>query len=326
MKILVTGGAGYVGSVVTRDLLNHGHEVRVLDCLLYGGRSLLGLYPEERFSFLRGDIRKESDLEKALDGMNAVIHLAALVGDPACTRQPELAREINLEASLRLFELSRKNQVERFLFASTCSNYGRMSDPNGCLTEDSPMQPVSLYAETKVGVERALLAAPRSARPSATVLRFATVFGLSPRMRFDLTVNEFTKELLTKQKVTIYGEQFWRPYVHVRDAARAIRLVLESPSAKVAGQAFNVGDNDQNYQKGQLVELIRRQISNHVQIERVAKAEDPRDYRVSFEKIQRELGFEITRTVQEGVQEIIDAISQGVVSDVEGSDYRNTPA
>ncbi len=324
MKILVTGGAGYVGSVVARDLLSHGHEIRVLDCLLYGGRSLLGLYPEERFRFVKGDIRKDADLEEALEGMDAVIHLAALVGDPACARQPELAREINLEASLQLFDLSRKRKAERFIFASTCSNYGRMSDPDGCLTEDSQMRPVSLYAETKVGVERALLSAPKTDRPAATVLRFATVFGLSPRMRLDLTVNEFTLELLTKRKVTIYGEQFWRPYVHVRDAARAIRLVLESPLPKVAGQAFNVGDNSQNYQKGQLAELIRRQIGDHVQIERVAKAEDPRDYRVSFEKIQRELGFRITRTVQEGVREIIEAISQGVLSDFEDSQYRNT--
>lgn len=324
MKILVTGGAGYVGSVVARDLLAAGHEVRVLDCLLYGGRSLLGLYPEERFRFVKGDIRKDAALEEALEGMDAVIHLAALVGDPACARQPELAREINLEASLRLFDLSRKKQVERFLFASTCSNYGRMSDPGDCLTEDSQMQPVSLYAETKVGVERALLSAPRTSRPAATVLRFATVFGLSPRMRFDLTVNEFTLEMLTRGRVTIYGEQFWRPYVHVRDAARALRLVLESPAEKVAGEAFNVGDDSQNYRKGDLAELLRQKIGDHVQIERVAKAEDPRDYRVSFEKIRRELGFRITRTVQEGVREIIEAISQGVVSDPEDSHYRNT--
>ncbi|MBI3021816.1 MAG: NAD(P)-dependent oxidoreductase [Candidatus Omnitrophica bacterium] len=323
MKVLLTGGAGYVGSVVAHDLLSRGHEVRVVDMLLYGGQGLLGLYQDERFSFLGGDLRSAQLVELALHGMDAVVHLAAIVGDPACARQPELARAVNLDASLQLFRASCAREVERFVFASTCSNYGRMSNPSVWLTEESELRPVSLYAQTKVEVEQAFLSPSAASRPVTTVLRFATVFGVSPRMRFDLTVNEFTMELLTKRKLTIYGAQFWRPYLHVRDAARAIGLVLESPLDKIANQAFNVGDANQNYQKGALAELIRAQIGNHARIERVEKTEDPRDYRVSFDKIQRGLGFQITRTVEQGVQELIEAISSGVITECDHSRYRN---
>ena len=323
MKILVTGGAGYVGSVVTRTLLAGGHHVRVLDALLYGGRALLGCYHDERFAFLRGDIRDAAVVSKALDDIEAVVHLAAIVGDPACARQPDLARAVNLEASLQLIALSRRAGVARFVFASTCSNYGKMADAASYVTEESELRPVSLYAQTKVDVEHALLASPPLQPPAVTVLRFATIFGLSPRMRFDLTVNEFTLELLTKRRVTLYGERFWRPYVHVRDAARAIRLVLESPVEAVRHQAFNVGDTSQNYQKGQLVELIRAQVGSDVQVERVSKSEDPRDYRVSFEKIQRALAFRITCTVEAGIQELIGAIRQGVVTTGDTPDCRN---
>lgn len=323
MKVLVTGGAGYVGSVVARTLIAQGHEVRILDSLLHGGRALLGLCLDERCSFIRGDMRSDSVVKTALQGMEAVVHLAAIVGDPACAREPALARAVNLEASLQLFGLSQRQGVQRFIFASTCSNYGKMSEASGYLTEDAALHPLSLYAETKVAVERALLAASGAAGPVVSLLRFATVFGLSPRMRFDLTVNEFTRDLMTKGKVTVYGEHFWRPYLHVRDAARAVCLVLESPAASIQGHAFNVGDTSQNYQKGQLLDLICAQMVRQVEIERVPQKDDPRDYRVSFDKIQRTLKFQITRTVTDGVREIIAAIDNGVLTDCDDPSYRN---
>jgi nucleoside-diphosphate-sugar epimerase len=323
MNVLVTGGAGYVGSVVARSMLAHGHEVRVLDSLRYGGEGLLGLYPEQGFHFVRGDIRSAQVVKVALEGMDAVVHLAAMVGDPVCSREPALAREVNQDASLQLFELCRRQGIQRFIFASTCSNYGRMADPSAYLTEESELRPVSLYAETKVAVERSLLDSPGTVGSAVTILRFATVFGLSPRMRFDLTVNEFTMALLVKRKLTLYGEQFWRPYIHVRDAAQAVRLTLEAPSERVSGEAFNAGDTSQNYQKGRLAELIRAQIGNQCEIERVHKVEDPRDYRVSFDKIGRTLGFRMTRTVEAGVREIIAAIALGVITDVEHPRWGN---
>ncbi|MGH9371980.1 MAG: NAD-dependent epimerase/dehydratase family protein [Vicinamibacterales bacterium] len=323
MKILVTGGAGYVGSMVTRALLAGGHHVRVFDSLLHTGSALLSLFPEDGFEFVRGDVRSPGELERAVAGVDGIVHLAAIVGDPACARDPELARDVNVNASLRLFELSKAADVQRFVFASTCSNYGRMTDPAAYVDEESELRPVSLYAETKVAVEMTLLAHPAGVIPAVTVLRLATVYGLSPRMRFDLTVNEFTMELLTKKKVVIFGEQFWRPYIHVRDVARAIVMVFAAPTEKVAGQVFNVGDTRENYQKGTLAELICSAVGNGATIERVARAEDPRDYRVAFERIHRVLGYEITRTVPDGVKEIASAINQGVLADLDSRAYRN---
>lgn len=323
MKVLVTGGAGYLGSTLVRTLLACGHEVLVLDSLLYGGRSLLECQEDGRFHLVQGDIRSASVVQDALRGMEAVVHLAAIVGDPACARQPELAREVNLEASLQLVELSRRHGIQRFLFASTCSNYGAMSPDMDYVTEESELRPLSLYAKTKVTVERVLFEASTTEGPAVSVLRFATLFGLSPRMRFDLTVNEFTLELLTKRRVTVYAEQLWRPYVHVQDAADAIRLVLDSPRERVAAQAFNVGDTGQNYQKGQLVNLIREQIGEKTHVEYVRTAPDLRNYRVSFEKIRRQLGFRIRYTVEAGVRELIDAINHGVVTNLEDASYRN---
>jgi nucleoside-diphosphate-sugar epimerase len=309
--------------MVTRALLTAGYQVRVLDSLMHTGSALLSLVPEDRFEFVKGDVRSADTLRTAVAGVDGVVHLAAIVGDPACARDPELARAVNLDASLQLFELSQAAGVQRFVFASTCSNYGRMKDPTSYVTEDSELRPVSLYAETKVAVEKALLAHPAGSPPAATVLRLATVYGLSPRMRFDLTVNEFTMELLTKKKVVIFGEQFWRPYIHVRDVARAVVAVFGAPVDKVAGQVFNVGDTRENYQKGALAELIRAEIGNGATIERVARTEDPRDYRVAFERIHDVLGYQITRTVPEGVKEIATAIEQGVLTDLDSRVYRN---
>jgi len=322
MRILVTGGAGYIGSTLVPLLLNAGHSVRVLDNLSHGGTPLLAVWSDPAFDFRPGDIRDPSAVMSALSGIDAVVHLAAIVGDPACARNPELARSVNLEASLALIEESRRSGVQRFVFASTCSNYGEMNDANQLVDEESELRPVSLYAETKVAVERFLLASGGGQAWCPTPLRFATIFGTSPRMRFDLTVNEFTMEMLVKKRLVVFGEQFWRPYIHVRDAARAIRLVLESASGNVAARVFNVGATDQNFQKQQLVELIRPHAPDAT-VEFVHKTEDPRDYRVSFSRISEELGFHITRTVSEGIAEVSKLVRESVIHDFENRSYRN---
>lgn len=322
MNILVTGGAGYVGSTLVPLLLGEGHQVRVLDSLLHGGESLLGVWCHPNFEFIRGDICDRALVRTALSNMQAVVHLAAVVGDPACSRQPDLARAVNLEASLALIEDGRRTGVGRFLFASTCSNYGKMKNPESYVDEESELSPVSLYAETKVAIENALLQSGSGPGWCPTPLRFATIFGVSPRMRFDLTVNEFTMELLTKKRLVVFGEQFWRPYVHVRDAARAIQLVLGSPVAKVGSCVFNVGATGQNFQKQQLVELIRPHVPDAV-IEFVHKTEDPRDYRVSFARITERLGFQITRTVAQGVEEVVRLVRGGLIKYFSDGKYRN---
>ena len=319
MKVLVTGGAGYIGSALVPQLLSSGHRVRVVDALLHGGQSLLGAFSHPEFEFVRGDLTEADVVRAAVERMDAVVHLAAIVGDPACARQPEQARAVNLGASLALLDAARKAGVKRFVFASTCSNYGRMKDPTCYVDETSELAPVSLYAETKVVFERTLLAENGLV---ATPLRFATVYGVSARMRFDLTVNEFTMEMLTKGRLVVFGEQFWRPYIHVRDAARAIALVLAAPESQIAGRVFNVGATDQNYQKRQIVDLIRPFAPQAV-VESVKRDEDPRDYRVSFDRVRGDLGFEVSRTVPDGIAEVAVLVRSGVISNFDDPRYRN---
>jgi nucleoside-diphosphate-sugar epimerase len=303
-------------------LLAAGHQVRVLDHLAYGGEPLLGVWCHPDFEFVRGDIRDRHTVRTAVSGLDAVVHLAAVVGDPACARQPDLARATNLDASLVLIEESQRAGVTRFVFASTCSNYGKMKDVSQYVDEESELRPVSLYAETKVAVEKALLNSGHTNDWCPTPLRFSTLYGVSPRMRFDLTVNEFTMEMLTKKHLKVFGEQFWRPYIHVRDAARAIQLVFGSPTASVTGCVFNVGATDQNFQKQQLVEMIRPFVPDAL-VEFVHKTEDPRDYRVSFARITNQLGFNTTRTVAQGIAEVARLVQGNVVGNFGDGKYRN---
>jgi nucleoside-diphosphate-sugar epimerase len=322
VRILITGGAGYVGSTLAPLLLGAGHKVRVLDRLAYGGESLLGVWSNPDFEFVHGDVRDSEKRREAVTGCDAVVHLAAIVGDPACAREPDLARAINLDASMELIEESRKAGVQRFVFASTCSNYGKMTDPSKFVDEESELRPVSLYAETKVAVEKILLASAGADNWCPTPLRFATVFGVSPRMRFDLTINEFTMEMITKKHLVVFGEQFWRPYVHVFDAARGIALILSSPRDRVSGRVFNVGSSDQNLQKQQIVELIQP-MAPDAKVEFVRKNEDPRDYRVSFSRILNELNYKTTRSVVDGISEVANLIRAGAISNLADSRYRN---
>jgi nucleoside-diphosphate-sugar epimerase len=321
-SVLVTGAAGYVGSVLVHRLVARGYAVRGLDSLAFGGESLVDLIGSGRFEFVHGDIRDRAVVASAVSGVDAVVHLAAIVGDPACAKQPDLAREINDDASFSLLEASAAaKRIKRFLFSSTCSNYGRMQD-EGVLDETSPLRPVSLYAELKVKFESALLEMKPRRDFVATPLRFATVYGLSPRLRFDLTVNEFARDAALGRQLKIYGEQFWRPYCHVEDIARACVRVLEAPPAKVRRRVFGVGDTSENYQKRMLAsELLK--IVPSLEVSYVNQADDPRDYRVDFSRIRTELGYRITRRVPEGMAEIHRAVSTGLVSEPDSSRYRN---
>lgn len=322
MRVLVTGGAGYIGSTLTSIMLSAGYRVRVFDNLSHGGRALLGFWSHREFEFMRGDLQDEGLLRDALRGVDAIVHLAAIVGDPACSRQPDLARNVNLDASLRFLDLCHHFRIERFIFASTCSNYGRMADPSQYISERSELRPISLYAETKVAVERAILESEVVSGFCPTVLRFSTVYGVSPRMRFDLTVNEFAADMLLKGHLVVYGEQFWRPYIHVWDVGRAVQTVLESPIEKVAGEVFNVGDTSENYRKKDLVVLLQKRFPDAT-VEYVRREEDPRDYRVCFDKINKALNYRITHRVEDGMDEVIAMIRQGVLTDLDNPLYRN---
>lgn len=321
-KILVTGGAGYIGSVLVRQLLDQNFQVRVLDNLSFGGESLIQVFNNPKFEFIKGDVCNPADVKKALQGINAVAHLASIVGDPACAAEPEKAKQVNEEGTKQLYKMANEMKVKTFVFASTCSNYGRMEDPNGYVNENSALNPVSLYALTKVAVEKFLMDQPRSNHCKPTCLRFSTVYGLSPRPRFDLTVNEFAKELALDRELVIFGEQFWRPYCHVVDLARSVVKVISSPSSDVAFDVFNVGDTSENYQKKMIVEEVEKQLGE-VNVKYVKKVEDPRDYRVSFEKINKKLNFKITKTVKDGVADVIKVIRDGFLLNPDDPKYTN---
>lgn len=320
--ILVTGAAGYIGSVITRRLLEAGFAVRALDILRSGGESLLELWGHSDFSFIKGDVRDAATVAQAAAGCYGVAHLAAIVGDPACRKEPDLARSTNLDGSKLLYEAANRAGCERFVFASTCSNYGKMADPESFVTEESDLSPLSIYAETKVAFEKYLLGQPRTNPCIPTCLRFSTVYGLSPRMRFDLTVNEFTREVALGKKLVIFGEQFWRPYCHVADLARSVIAVIQAETASVGFDVFNVGDTTENYTKQMIVDEILRQIPSAV-VEKVSRKEDPRDYRVNFDKIRSRIGFKITKRLPDGIREIREILEHGMLLNPYDPRYSN---
>jgi nucleoside-diphosphate-sugar epimerase len=322
-RTLVTGGAGYIGMLLADELLGAGREVTVLDVLLHGQHDHADALRERGVRLVEGDIRDPEARARALEDAEAVVHLAAIVGDPACARDPQLAHAVNVEASLALAAEAAHHGVERFVMASTCSNYGRMTDPTVPIDETGVLAPVSLYAEQKVAVEKHLLALD-PAPFAVTCLRFATVYGAAPRMRFDLTVNEFTRDLWADRRLEVFGEQFWRPYVHVRDAARGIRVVLEAPAEAVSGEVYNVGDSAENYRKLDVVERIRERLDRG-EVAYVRRDEDPRDYKVSFEKIRARLGYQVSMTVPAGINEVIEALDAGRFPDSFDVRYRNVP-
>ena len=320
---VVTGGAGYIGAVTTEELLSTGRTVRVLDVLLHDQDHIAKSLQDKGAELVRADIRDGEARKKALEGATELVHLAAIVGDPACARDPEVSQEVNVGGSQALVQDAKAAGVKRLVFASTCSNYGRMADPTVPITENGELRPVSLYAEQKVGIEQAMLDGDFNGM-KPTCLRFATVYGVAPRMRFDLTVNEFTRDLSADRELEVFGEQFWRPYVHVRDAARAVRTALDAPEDKVAHEVFNVGRSGENYRKLDIVEEIQSRLDTG-KVSFVRRDEDPRDYKVSFDKVREVLGFETTMTVPDGIQEVADALSSGAFPDPFDRSYRNIP-
>jgi nucleoside-diphosphate-sugar epimerase len=321
VKVLVTGGAGYVGAELVDELVVAGHDVRVLDVLLHGQEDVAERLASIDVELVRADVRDRDARQRALQGIEGVVHLAAIVGDPACARDPELSNAVNVDGTRALVEDVRAAGVERLIFASTCSNYGRMADPTVPIDESGELRPISLYAEQKVAMERSLLETEPNGT-ATTCLRFATVYGVGQRMRFDLTVNEFVRDLWAGRRLDVFGETFWRPYIHVRDAARAVVLVLVSPLDKVAGRVFNAGHSDENYRKLDLVELIVGRLGRG-DVDYVHRKEDPRDYKVSFERIRTELGFEPVQRVPTGIDELVVALDQERFGDPFSARYSN---
>jgi nucleoside-diphosphate-sugar epimerase len=317
-NVLVIGGAGFIGSTLCRQLIAQGYSVRVLDALLYGKESLAELEGHPRFELMHGDSREVSSVFAAMLGADAVVHLGELVGDPACALNEQLTLEINLAATRMLAEAAKGYGIKRLIYASSCSVYGASDQ---VLDENSRVRPASLYAKAKVASERAL-AELAGDHFGAVTLRLGTVFGLSHRPRFDLVANLFTAQAVSGSEITVFGAHQWRPFVHVKDVARAIVRCLQAPAACVNGRTFNVGTDSQNHTLGDLARIVVSEIPEAKQIRR-DPVQDPRNYRVSFAKIRRELGFECTVGLEEGTRELAEALRTGIVSDYTSAQYSN---
>jgi len=304
--ILVTGGAGYVGSVLTNKLLEQNFHVKILDSLVYGIDGISKHLSANSIEFLNSDIREISKIRDFFNDVDCVIHLAAIVGEPLCRKIPLAAKQINEFATKNLINLTKHVGVKRFIFASTCSVYG---SSNTIVDENSAILPLSLYSECKVNSEK-FLSSAKSKSFETCILRFATAHGLSPRMRFDLLLQEFLHDALIDKKISIFGEDFWRPLIHVEDMADACISAVNAPSDLISGEIYNVGNDSENYTKNQLAKTIQEFIKD-VKIETLKSKTDPRNYQVSFEKISKSLNFETKKTVKDSINEILKEIKSG---------------
>jgi nucleoside-diphosphate-sugar epimerase len=315
--VLVVGGAGYIGSLLVERLLEKGYRVRVLDSLLYGDDALRPVKHHPGFELIAGDCRNIQDVVRAVRGVESIVHLAAIVGDPACAQDEAPALETNYAATRMLIEIAKGHGVSRVLFASSCSVYGATDVE---MDENAAVQPVSLYGQTKVDSERALLEA-RAGTFHPTILRYATVFGLGYRPRFDLVVNLLAAKARQDGVITIYNGQQWRPFIHVRDLVEATVQVLEAPVRFMSGEIFNVGDTRLNHTLAEVSEVIRG-VFPGVRVEH-ADNSDRRNYRVNFDKLMRRTGFRARYSLRDGVEEISKSFDEGLITDYTDLRYHN---
>lgn len=307
--ILVIGGAGYIGTHTVDLLLQRGSAVRVLDRLMYGREPIREFVDKPNFDLIEGDVTDIARLAQAMNGASAVIHLSGLVGDPACAVDTEFTRHTNIIATRMAKDVAQAMGINKFIFASSCSVYG-VSEQEVCETD--PLNPVSLYAQTKIDSERELLAALRDDF-FVTILRFATVFGDSRRPRFDLVGNLFTAQAMTDGLITVIGPNQCRPFIHVRDLARAVIKVLDADPIQIQNQVFNVGDRRLNMTIMELAEKVCSVCKQYrdVTISTRDNPEDRRNYRVSFDKIRSVLDFQAETLIEPGIREMALSFQTG---------------
>jgi nucleoside-diphosphate-sugar epimerase len=280
----------------------------------------VSLWGQPRFHLVAGDLRDERLLAEVVPGHDAVVLLAAIVGEPACNRDPQTAIDTNLHGTRKVLAACQAAGIHRLVFGSTCSNYG-VSSSDECVDETAPVNPLSTYAQTKVEAEAEILAATNRAF-CPTILRFSTAFGVSTRMRFDLLVSDFTLAAVRDGKVVVYGERFWRPFVHIVDICEAIWIVLNADPSNVKGEVFNVGSNSTNVQKVTLAKQVQQHVPG-TELEFVQQNQDPRSYRVDFGKIERRLGFRAKLSLDDGIAEVHQALRTGLWQNPDDSRFRN---
>ena len=313
-KILLIGGAGYVGSVITSHFLKLGFKINVLDQFVYQNQFTVSPFiGDQNYNVFRGSLGDNNILDLCSKNVDHVIILGGLVGDPITKKYPSESSLINDQQIKNCIDYFDDKNIEKLIFISTCSNYGLIKE-NELADEEFKLNPLSLYAKSKVSAEKYLLDKRNKTKYSGVVLRFATAFGLSPRMRFDLTVSQFTKDLFFKEELVVFDENTWRPYCHVRDFARLLEIVLSADKNKVHFEIFNAGGDKNNFTKKMILESIMKEIKD-CQIIYNQNDSDPRNYRVSFEKVKNVLGFEPKYSVNYGVKELIEALDIGLYSD-----------
>ncbi|MCP4366643.1 MAG: NAD-dependent epimerase/dehydratase family protein [Deltaproteobacteria bacterium] len=317
-NILLIGGAGYLGSVLLPKLLHQGFRVYVADILLYNP-DIIDIYRHKNCHFLKIDFRNVSQFEHLVRDVDTIIHLGAIVGDAACSLNKRVSVDVNVHATRKIIHLAQKMRIKRFIFASTCSVYGAAST---ILDEESSLKPLSLYALTKMKAEQ-LLQNMSSSIFQPTILRFGTLFGVSPRMRFDLVINRFVASGFFRQQLSINGGSQIRPFIHVDDAARCIIKLLDTPLKDVGKQIFNVGCNAQNYSIKQIGEIVRELLPES-KITRLPVCRDPRNYHVCFDKIANTLGFSPKTSVYQGIQRIVTLMKNQRFHDYEDPKYHNS--
>lgn len=314
-KILLVGGSGYVGTVITSYLLKKGYAVNVLDKFVYENQFAAQLFlGEPNYQFYYGDLGNSVDLERSSENITDVVLLGGLVGDPITKAYPEASQTINDDGVTRCINYFNRKKIDKFIFISTCSNYGLIKD-NEVADENFELNPLSLYSKAKVKAETTLMSKKGTYDYTGVVLRFATAFGLSPRMRFDLSISEFTKDIYLGETLKVFDEHTWRPYCHVRDFARLIELVLLAKKELVDFEIFNAGGDRNNYTKKMIVDEIVKNVPN-AKVEYGTNGSDPRNYRVSFEKVKSRLGFVPEYSVEDGISELVTAFKNGFYSDV----------
>ncbi len=296
MKVVVTGGAGYVGSVLVPHLLQRGYRVHVVDNLRFGGEAMLPNFIHPAFSFRQGDVLDQVALRRDMADAGAVVHLAALVGYPACKKWPEEARRTNVDGAKSVLDSIPASG--RFINFSTGSNYGEVV---GVCDENTPLNPLSLYGETKTTAEQMAMS-----RPNTVALRFATAFGLSPRLRLDLMINDFCYQALVNRYLLVYERHFRRTFIHVHDMARVVPHLLENWD-RAKDRVLNVGHESMNFTKEDITGLLSKKLAFHLYFADVGSDEDKRDYEVSYARI-RDLGFEVAVAIDRGLDELIQGL------------------
>jgi nucleoside-diphosphate-sugar epimerase len=317
-KVLVTGGAGYVGAVLVPKLLEKGYQVKVLDLYIYGEDVFGPAKDNPNLVEVKGDIRDRELLEKEIPGSDVVIHLACISNDPSYELDPVLGKSINYDAFIPLVGISKKNGVKRFIYASSSSVYGIKEEDQ--VTEDLPLEPLTDYSKYKAKCEEVLL---KEATDNfmVTIVRPSTVCGYSPRLRLDLTVNILTNHAINKGEITVFGGEQKRPNIHIQDMVDLYLFLIEQPGDKIHKKIYNVGY--QNYKVREIAEMVSRALGGNIPI-RTTPTDDNRSYHVSSEKIYRELGFRANHTIEQAVMDLREAFSMGKVPNpLQDNNYYN---